>query len=152
MAAFGMQSLLFSWLIVGELRERAEWVGIAQSNSALPQLARLMLGGAVADRIEPRRMLAGMHAVAALPPLLLAAAILTDHLSIAAVIAYGVAIGVINSFLMPARDSLLSRVAGTMMIQTVTMMTVVQFGAQIFGTLLAGTTESIGSPARKSGV
>ncbi len=111
-ASFGMQSLLFSWLIVGELQASAEWVGVAQSASALPQLVLLMVGGAIADRIEPRRMLASMHAVVALPSLLLAAVILSGRLSIASVISYGVAIGVINAFLMPARDSLLSRVAG----------------------------------------
>jgi nitrate/nitrite transporter NarK len=64
--AIGMQSLLFSWLIVGELRASPEWVGIAQAASALPQLALLMAGGAVADRVEPRRMLAAMHVMAAM--------------------------------------------------------------------------------------
>jgi MFS family permease len=145
-ASFGMQSVLFSWLIVGELRASAEWVGFAQSASALPQLVLLIIGGAVADRIEPRRLLTGMHAVSALPPILLAVVILFGQLSIASVIVYGVAIGVINAFLMPARDSLLSRVAGTMMIQTVTLMTVVQFSAQIIGTLVAGVIEWVGTP------
>ncbi len=82
-AAFGMQSLLFSWLLVGELRVSAEWVGIAQTSSALPQLALLMIGGAVADRLEPRRMLAGMHVAAALPSLSLAVVVLTGNLSLA---------------------------------------------------------------------
>jgi MFS family permease len=145
-ASFGMQSVLFSWLIVGELRASAEWVGFAQSASVLPQLVLLVVGGAVADRVEPRRLLTGMHVVAALPPILLAVVILFGQLSIASVIVYGVAIGVINAFLMPARDSLLSRVAGTMMIQTVTLMTVVQFSAQIIGTLVAGVIEWVGTP------
>ena len=144
--SFGMQSVLFSWLIVGELRASAEWVGFAQSASALPQLVLLIVGGAVADRVEPRRLLTGMHLVAALPPISLAVVILFGHLNIASVIFYGVAIGVSNAFLMPARDSLLSRVAGTMMIQTVTLMTVVQFSAQITGTLVAGVIEWVGTP------
>jgi hypothetical protein len=55
-------------------------------------------------------------------------------------------IGVINAFLMPARDSLLSRVAGTMMIQTITLMTVVQFSAQFIGTLVGGVMEWVGTP------
>ena len=145
-ASFGMQSVLFSWLIVGELRASAEWVGFAQSASALPQLILLMVGGVVADRIEPRRLLTGMHAVAALPPVSLAVVILFGQLSIASVIVYGVSIGVINAFLMPARDALLSRVAGTMMIQTITLMTVVQFSAQITGTLVGGVIEWVGTP------
>jgi MFS family permease len=133
-------------LIVGELQASAEWVGIGQSVSALPQLILLMVGGAVADRIEPRRLLTGMHAVAALPSISLAVVIVAGRLTIGSVIAYGVAIGVINAFLMPARDSLLSRVAGTMMIQTITLMTVVQFSAQITGTLVGGVMEWVGTP------
>ncbi|MGE4605864.1 MAG: MFS transporter [Myxococcota bacterium] len=143
--AIGMQSLLFSWLIVGELRASPEWVGIAQAASALPQLALLMAGGAVADRVEPRRMLAAMHVMAAIPPLALAAVVLTGSLSIASVIGYGVAFGAINAFLMPPRDTLLSRVAGANMVRAVTAMTMVQFSSQIVGTLVAGTTEWVGS-------
>lgn len=145
-AAIGMQSLLFSWLIVGELRASPEWVGIAQTASALPPLALLMVGGAIADRLEPRRMLAVMHIVAAIPPLALAAVISAGSLSIASVITYGVALGAMNAFLMPPRDSLLSRVAGANMVRAVTAMTMVQFGSQILGTLVAGTTEWVGSP------
>ncbi len=145
--AIGMQSLLFSWLIVGELRASPEWVGIAQTASALPQVALLMVAGAVADRLEPRRMLTAMHIVAAIPPLALAAVVLTGSLSIASVISYGVAFGAVNGFLMPPRDTLLSRVAGANVVRAVTAMTVVQFISQIVGTLVAGTIDWVGSPA-----
>ncbi len=145
--AIGMQSLLFSWLIVGELHASPEWVGIAQTASALPQVALLMVAGAVADRLEPRRMLAAMHIVAAIPPLALAAVVLTGSLSIASVISYGVAFGAVNGFLMPPRDTLLSRVAGANVVRAVTAMTVVQFISQIVGTLVAGTIDWVGSPA-----
>ncbi len=144
--AIGMQSLLFSWLIVGELRASPEWVGIAQTASALPQVALLLVGGAVADRLEPRRMLAAMHVAAALPPLALAAVVLTGGLSIESVIGYGVAFGAINGFLMPPRDTLLSRIAGGNVVRAVSTMTMVQFLSQIAGTLAAGTIESVGSP------
>jgi MFS family permease len=145
--AIGMQSLLFSWLIVGELRASPEWVGIAQTASALPQVALLLVAGTVADRVEPRRMLVAMHLVAAIPPMALAAVVLTGSLSLASVISYGVAFGAINGFLMPPRDTLLSRVAGTNVVRAVTTMTLMQFISQIAGTLIGGTVEWVGSPA-----
>ena len=47
--------------------------------------------------------------------------------SIASVIGYGVAFGAVNGFLMPARDTLLSRIAGSNIVRAVTAMTMVQF-------------------------
>jgi MFS family permease len=143
--AFGMQSVVFSWLLVGELRVEAQWVGIAQTASAVPQLALLLVGGAVADRLEPRRMLAGMHVASALPALVLAIVVLSGNLTLASVIGFGVAVGAVNAFLMPARDTLLSRVAGSNMVRAVTAMTVVQFASQLAGTLIGGTAEHVGS-------
>jgi len=143
--AIGMQSLLFSWLIVGELHASPEWVGISQTASALPQVGLLLVGGAVADRLEPRRLLAAMHVIAAVPPLALAMVVATGTLSIASVIGYGVAFGAINGLLMPSRDSLLSRVAGADIVRAVSAMTMVQFISQIAGTLSAGSIETVGS-------
>lgn len=143
--AFGMQSVLFSWLIVGELESRPEWVGVAQTVSTLPQLALLLVGGLVADRLEPRRMLVVLHLFAALPALLLAITVSSGLLCFPAVVGYGMAMGLAAAFMMPARDSLLSRVVGGEMIRAVTMMTMVQFACQGAGTLLAGSAAWLGS-------
>ena len=45
---WGMLQVLFSWLVVGELRAREELVGIAQLALAFPALFSLLIGGAVA--------------------------------------------------------------------------------------------------------
>ena len=92
-------------------------------------------------------MLVAMHIVAALPPLALAAVVLTGSLTLASVISYGVAFGAINGFLMPPRDTLLSRVAGANIVRGVAAMTMMQFTSQIVGTLVAGSIEWVGSPA-----
>src|SRR5882672_12381292 len=55
--AVGMQSVLFSWLVVGVLHAKAEWVGITQSAMMLPSLLLILLGGAVADRYDRRTLL-----------------------------------------------------------------------------------------------
>jgi MFS family permease len=105
----------------------------------------LLLGGVAADRLDPRRMLIVLHGLAALPSLALALAVSTGHLSFGGVVGYGVALGVTTAFMMPARDAVLSTVAGANMVRAVTTMTLVQFTLQGAGTLLAGTAEWLGS-------
>lgn len=143
-AAWGMQMVLFSWLVVGELEADPEWVGLAQTSTMLPSLALLLYGGVLADRFEPRRMLIALHLIAAVPALLLAAAITNSSLSMLLLIAYGLTMGTIAAFVMPARDSMLSLVAGPDMMRAVTGMTAAQFGAQALGNLLAGSARWFG--------
>lgn len=144
-AAWGMQMVLFSWLVVGEMHADAEWVGIAQTSTMLPALVLLLLGGVVADRFDARRMLIGLHALAAVPILLLALAVGQSWLSLPLLIGFGLVMGTISAFVLPARDSILSRVAGPDMMRAVTGMTAVQFGAQALGNLLAGSARWVGS-------
>jgi len=59
--AFGMQQVLFAWLVVGELHAEARWVGVAQSASMIPNFLLILLGGAVADRSDRRRLLIRLH-------------------------------------------------------------------------------------------
>lgn len=142
---FGMQSTLFSWLLVGELGASDEWVGIAQTANMLPSIVLLLVGGAAADRLEPRRVLIALHAIGTLPILALSAAVAFGHLTIPIVMSFGISMGVISAFSMPARDILLSRVAGNDMMRAVTTMTAVQFGAQALGALTAGIARWVGS-------
>ncbi|MBW2698922.1 MAG: MFS transporter, partial [Deltaproteobacteria bacterium] len=72
--AWGMQQVLFSWIVVGELRASSEWVGIAQTSTMLPATLLLLAGGALADRVDPRRLLIAMNALAVVPVLLLSVA------------------------------------------------------------------------------
>src|SRR5204863_7310921 len=64
--AAGMQQVLFSWLVSGELRASAEWVGTAEMFQSLPALLFLLVGGATADRRDRRLMLLVVHVAAAL--------------------------------------------------------------------------------------
>ena len=61
-AATGMQSVLFSWLVVGELGAAPEVVGLVQMAHVAPLLVLLLVGGAVADRIDRRRLLMALCA------------------------------------------------------------------------------------------
>ena len=139
-AAWGIQMVMFSWLVVGPLDAGAEWLGLAQTSTMLPALFLVLFGGAAADRVDPRRLLAGLHLIAAAPVLLLAFAVATDRLTLVWLGGYGVAIGTLSAFSMPARDALLSRVAGPDLMRAVTSMTAAQFGAQSAGNLFAAST------------
>jgi predicted MFS family arabinose efflux permease len=145
--AFGMQSAIFAWLLVGVLEAPAHWVGIAQTSNMLPSLFLVLVGGAVADRRDPRRMLIGLHLLMIVPVLLLLFVVVSGKLDIGTLIALGFAQGTITAFVVPSRDTLLSRVAGRDMMRAVTGMTLFQFGSQSVGTLLVGTARWIGSPA-----
>ena len=143
--SMGMQSVLFSWLVVGELHASPEWVGIVQTTSMLPSLLLLLVGGAAAERRDPRGLLVRLHLLAALPPLLLAATVAAGLLTIPLLIAFGVTMGTLGAFVMPARDTLLSTVAGDDMMDAVASMTAAQFAAQALGALVAGATRLAGS-------
>jgi MFS family permease len=137
--------VIFSWIVVGELQASSEWVGISQTSMMIPSLFLLVAGGAVADRFDPRRLLIAIHLIAAIPVLLLAWASAMDRVELPVLIAFGLCFGVIQAFAMPARDTLLSRVAGENLLRAVAGMTAAQFGAQAAGTLLASLTRWTGS-------
>jgi len=143
--AMGMQSVLFSWLVVGVLHAPAEWVGIAQSAMMLPSVVLLFVGGAVADRRDRRSLLIGLHFIATLLSASLATIVAYDLLSLPLLIAYALSMGSVQAFVMPARDSLLSEVAGTNLLRAVAGLNLTQWGTQALGALIAGAARWIGS-------
>jgi MFS family permease len=142
---FGMQQVLFSWLVVGELQAEARWVGVAQSASMIPSFLLILLGGALADRLDRRRLLIRLHLLAGALAVGLVAAVAGGALSLGLLIGYALAIGSVSAFVMPARDALLSEVAGADMMRAVTTMTLVQWGAQAAGSLVGGSARWIGT-------
>jgi MFS family permease len=144
-AAFGMQGVIFSWLVVGELRAEARWVGVAQSASMLPNVLLILLGGAVADRVDRRRLLIGLHIGAALLSAVLLGVVWSGQLSLPFLIVFALGMGTVTAFVLPARDSLLSEVvADRDMLRAVTGMTLTQWSAQALGALAAGSARWIG--------
>jgi predicted MFS family arabinose efflux permease len=144
-AAHGVNQVMIPWLVVGVLHASPEWTGTVQMAAMLPNLVLLLAGGVLADRREARRVLAALHALAALPPLVLAATISSGALSIPIVIACATSLGVLTAFAHPARDSLLSQVAGHDVMRAVTGNTIAQFGAQGLGMAVAAAARWFGS-------
>ena len=143
--AFGMQQVLFAWLVVGELHAEARWVGVAQSASMIPNFLLILLGGAVADRSDRRRLLIRLHLAGAALAAALVLVVGGGALSLAVLIAYALAIGSLTAFVMPARDALLSEVAGANLMRAVTALTLVQWSAQALGALIGGSARWIGT-------
>ena len=107
----GIQMVLFSWLAAIVLHMDAFAVGIAQVALMAPGILFLPLGGLVADRGNPRRLLLRYHLLYAVPPLVLGAVLAMGGLSYPLLIAYGLAAGSIGAFAVPTRDALLPAVA-----------------------------------------
>ncbi len=143
--AVGMQGVLFSWLVVGELHAEAKWVGIAQSAMMLPSLLLILLGGAVADRHDRRALLIALHLIATVLSASLTVVVASEKLSLAILLVYALSMGSVQAFVMPARDALLSEVAGPNLMQAVTGLTLTQWGTQALGALVAGTARWTGT-------
>lgn len=145
-ASWGVRHVIFPWLVVVVLHESPDRVGIAQMAVLLPNLFLLLIGGAVADRSDLRRLLLIAQLVALLPPLGLAVLMAMGQLSYSIMVAYGLSLGVTIAFVSPARDTLMSRLAGDEIQRAVTIATGLQFGCQIVGVVLAGYAASVGAP------
>jgi len=129
------------------LKEPAQRVGIAQMVMMAPAIAFMLLGGAVADRADCRRLLLRHHLVAVLPPLILAGMVAGGALGYSALLAYGFAMGTLGAFMTPARDSILSRVVRRGRERAVAVTSAGQFIFQMAGIVAAGWAGRIGALA-----
>jgi MFS family permease len=144
-ASFGVQTILFPWLVAVALREPAYRVGIAQTAMMAPAIVFMLLGGAVADRADGRRLLIYYHLLAAGPPLALAAMAAMGGFSYPVLIGYALAAGTLGAFVVPARDALLTRVVSRQRERAIAVTSTAQFVFQIVGIVVAGWTSAIGA-------
>lgn len=139
--AIGVQIVMFTYLVTTVLHAPANQVGLAQTSLTILSAAFMLVGGALADRMDRRRMLLACHAAAAIPPFALVLVLSLDALAYAWLIAYGLAIGLVTAFILPAREATLADVLGPgqagNLQRAVTTMVGVQFLAQIAGMLMA---------------
>ena len=143
--AFGMQSVVFAWLVTMVLREPAERVGLAQMSLLLPGMLLILIAGVLADRIGQRRQAAWSQLFAGFMPLLLALAVYVQALSFTVMVVYALLMGCASAFLTPARDGLLNHVAGENVQRTVMQASLCQFGFQILGYSFAGLADEVGA-------
>jgi MFS family permease len=136
--AFGIQAVMFAYLVTTVLQMPANLIGLAQASLTLVSTVLLLVGGMVADRIDTRRLLIICHAVAMVPALALAVIVYAGLLQYEWLIVYGLAMSTITAFVLPAREAMMGDVTGPSGIQKAVTTTVgVTFLAQIAGMLVA---------------
>ena len=145
--SFGIQMILFPWLVAVVLHESPQRVGIAQMAVMAPAIVFMLYGGAVADRADCRRLLLRYQILATVPPLALVAVMAAGALSYRALLAYGLAMGTLTAFVVPARDTLLSRVVRHGRERAIAIASGAQFICQLVGIAVAGFAERIGALA-----
>lgn len=144
---WGAQSVVFQWLVVDWLQESPARVGTAQMTLSLPPLLFLLVGGAVADRLDPRRLLLGLQGAAVLVVAALLGVLGTGRLGYPLLLGFGLAVGLLQALSLPARDALLSSVVTGDLSRSVAGATITQHASQALGALLAGSASWIGGPA-----
>jgi MFS family permease len=143
-APTGIQTVLFPWLVVVLLQETPERLGLAQMSLQAPIMFLIIAGGILADRFNRAHILSICHLLAAVPPLVLSVVIAREGLSYGHLIAYGISIGLLTAFVQPARDGMLSEIAGTGLQRAVTLVMGLSFGGQLIGFVAGGLADSVG--------
>jgi len=149
--AFGLQLVLFPYLITNRLGLDGTELGLANMALSGPSVIFLLLGGVVAERASGKSLLVILHLMAALPAAGLAIVLATGNLIYGYMIIYGLAMGTVGAFMMPARDSIINEVvhrrsrvgSGVTLQQGVAFATIAQFAAQIGGLIVGGYADKL---------
>jgi predicted MFS family arabinose efflux permease len=146
-AAFGVQQVLITYLGAEVLRLPGIWFSLAQASGTIPATLLMLYGGAVVERRDLRQVILAAHLMSLAPPLGLAILVWTEQLSFAGLFTFGLLAGVISSFMIPAREAMLGRVAGGAVQTAVRYALLAQFVAQILGMIFARSAAFLGVPA-----
>jgi predicted MFS family arabinose efflux permease len=103
-----MQSVALSWLVY-RLTGQATLLGIVVLATQGPIVLFGSLGGVLADRVEPRRLLVLTQAAQLVQALLLAYLTLTARIQVWHILALAVGLGLANAFDLPARQVLVAQ-------------------------------------------
>ena len=142
--AFGIQGVMFAWLVTMVLHETPEKVGIAQMSLLLPGTLLILIGGSYADRFGARRVALLAQSVATVAPLILLALMVAGKLTFATMVGYALLMGCAQAFVTPSRDGLLNQVAEGRVQRTVMLTSMFQFGLQVVGFLMASLADLAG--------
>jgi MFS family permease len=147
--AIGIQMVIFTYLVTTVLHAPANQVGLAQTSLTILSAAFMLIGGAVADKVDTRRLIILCHTAAIVPSIALAAIIWMGALRYEWLIGYGLLMGLITAFILPAREATLGDVLGPdgmkSVQKAVTTMVGIQFLAQIAGMIAARFAGDMGA-------
>jgi len=139
-----MQQLLLNWMLIGILLLPADQVGLIQALIGIPGVVLILIGGARADRADPRNFLIGIYLIAPVFPLFLILMDYADKFAVWSVIVWGLGISFVQAYSSPAQQAILNRVSGAQVQQGVTAATISGFVVQVVALGLAGQMDRIG--------
>ena len=133
-------SMVTATLLVLELTDQsATAVGFLTAAQFGPMLVLGAWAGAVADRVDKRRMLIAVQSLSMIQALALGAVVLSGHAGLGVVYALGAFKGVLNSFDNPVRRSfVVEMVPAADLPNAVSLNSAVMTGSRVIGPALAG--------------
>ena len=152
-SALGDQFTLVAlpWLVLKLTGDPAA-LGLVLATMALPRALFMLIGGAVVDRLSPRRVLLAARGVNALMVALLALLVLVGDVRLALVYAIALGIGLSTAFAYPAGSAILPQLVSRDQLQPANALVMGMRQLSMFiGPALAGLVISVGAhgaPAR----
>ena len=134
----GMQFLVLGWLVL-EITGDQTQLGLAISLYGLPNIAFLMAGGIIADRVDRKHLLMATQAMVGAMIGVLAALTITDQVALWHIYLAAVLLGVLQGLNMPARIAMLSDLVGERrLLDAVGQFNAAQHAGRIVGPPIAG--------------
>lgn len=133
-----MQSVAQGWLVY-QLTGSAFWLALTAIALTAPVSLLSLVGGALADRYDRRRLLITTQLLSLIPALLLGFLTRSGHVTPGLIVALALLLGMINAFDLPARQVFWGRLVPTEQLLGALSLNAVVFNAtRIVGPLLAG--------------
>ena len=143
--SYGMQSVVFAWLVTIILNETPDKVGLAQMAYLLPGTIFILIGGSIADQFGGRKIALMAQCAAASMAAALAVSMALTSFTYDKFLVFAVCMGCSQAILTPARDGLLPLVADGQIQRRVVQASMIQFGIQMIGFVLASMADTVGA-------
>ena len=143
--SYGMQSVVFAWLVTIILNETPDKVGLAQMAYLLPGTIFILIGGSIADQFGGRKIALIAQCAAASMAAALAVSMALTSFTYDKFLVFAVCMGCSQAILTPARDGLLPLVADGQIQRRVVQASMIQFGIQMIGFVLASMADTVGA-------
>ena len=111
MGAIGMQGVVRGYLVY-DMTSSPIILGLVSGGFAIPMLVLALFGGAMADRLERRRIIQTCQAIAGIGALIITVSIVTETVTWVHLFVESVLNGIIFAFLVPARSALIPQLVG----------------------------------------
>jgi MFS family permease len=132
------QQVAQPWLLLS-LGASPFWLGLDAFAMGAPVFALTLLGGAMADHFDRRRVIVLFQSIQMLCPVLIVALILTGHIQIWVVVALSLVVGVTDALSMPSFQSIVPSIVARAQIADGIALNATQFNlSRILGPSLAG--------------